>query len=205
MAYKKKRYRKKSFFGYEVIFIPVLFLIVYTQIGPKNGLLQEDNLKSNLPLIIGAAVLLIAIYAVMKMIPVWRRRHKYRTSRMFDIDRMKGNEFEAFLSVYFRDMGYKVLPHRGGAGDKGADILLQATDGRKYVVQAKRYSGKVPFEAIQQVHTARSLYGADEAIVISNTFYTKQSKTTAEKLNIELWDRNKLMENMYVYRKNKGA
>lgn len=204
MSYKRRRYKRKgSVNQYEILFLIFVILVVYSQMGSYKGVLNEVLQDFKSPFIVVGAVLLILLYIAFKVVPVYRRRHKYRTARMAEIDRMKGTQFESFLSVYFRDMGYKILPHRGGAGDKGADLLINAPDGRSYVVQAKRYKGKVPFTAIQQVHAARSLYKTDSAIIISNNYFTKQSKETAEKLNIELWDRTKLMENMYRYRKQR--
>lgn len=202
MAYKKKRYKnykKRRGYTYEFLLLPVFLIILYTQLAPKFEQLPH------LPLITAtvAAAMVALLYILFKVYPVVRRKHKYRTSKMADIDRMKGSHFEEYLSVYFEDLGYKILPHRGGPGDKGADLLMLSPDGRKYVVQAKRYSGKVPSSAIQQVHTARSLYKADAAIIISNYYFTKPSIAAANELNIELWDRKVLMEHMYAYQSQK--
>jgi restriction system protein len=205
--FKRRRYSKRhGGLSYEFLFIPILICIIYSQIGPDVvSQFPELSIKGGIPYAIAAAVVLTVLYFILKVYPILRRRHRYRVARMYEIDRMKGGQFEEFLAVYFRDLGYKILPHRGGAGDKGADLLMLSSDGRKFVVQAKRYAGKVPFDAIKQVHTARSLYGADAAIIISNTFFTKQTKETAQKLNIELWDRNVLIKNMYAYRSEKNA
>lgn len=204
MAYKnRRRYKRRSSYGNELIFFPVIILVLYLKFGTQNIFSPQLFLSNHVALIITAIALLVILYAFLKLFPLWQRRHKYRTAKMHEIDHMKGGQFEQFLAVYFRDLGYKILPHRGSAGDKGADLILIAPDGRKIVVQAKRYSGKVPFDAIQQVHTARSLYGANAAIIISNTFFTKQARETAHKLNIELWDRHALIENMYAYRSKK--
>lgn len=203
MAYRKRRYGRRRG-GIEDIFFPALLILFVLQLMP-NGLqlIELEKMKAWLPFGIVAAAALLLGYLFIKLYPVWRRRVRYRTARMYEIDRMTGDQFEAFLKVYFRDLGYKVLPHTGGSRDKGGDLLLRDPAGRKVVVQAKRYSKRVPFEAVQQVHTARSLYGTDRAILISNYYFTKQTLETARQLNIELWDRDRLMEKMYRYRRDR--
>ena len=149
-----------------------------------------------------------ALYAAYKL---WRRRawvRKMRYSRIYEIDRMTGKQFEQYLEVYFRDLGYKVDPV-GGSGDKGADLILTASDGRRILVQAKRYGkmeqgkfvgGHVPYEAVQQAHTAKDLYRCQEAwVVTNNKGFTKQARETADQLNIQLWNRMELIQRMASY------
>lgn len=211
MNIKKANYSRKKKYRYHRLLALLLFVAAVGQFWRMNSFdLKWDVLNNvlhidrNLIYILVLAVAVWLLFAILKKkIPRWNRRKQYRAARMFEIDRMAGKEFEAFLSIYFADLGYKVLREIGGSGDLGGDILLRSPDGEKVVVQAKRYSGKVPFRAIQEVHTAQSLYGAQRAIIITNNYFTRQTKESAQRLNIELWDRNKLIENMYAYRKGK--
>lgn len=62
-------------------------------------------------LLIAAACFVLMIYLckfTFKFLKKRKRDHIYRTSRMFQIDRMNGDEFKRFLAVYFRDLGYRV-------------------------------------------------------------------------------------------------
>lgn len=163
-----------------------------------------DALK--LPIIL--LVLVAATYAAYKL---WRRHmwvRKMRFSRIYEIDRMTGKQFEKFLEVYFWDQGYKVDPV-GGSGDKGGDLILTASGGRRILVQAKRYGkmehgkfvgGHVPYEAVQQAYTAKDLYHCHEAwVVTNNKGFTKQARETANQLNIKLWNRMELIQRMAAY------
>lgn len=211
MNYKKGSYKRKRKYVLHKLLAVCLLVVAFIQFGkiyeynflervpPLRELLKRDQIAY----IAGAVCVFLIFYLLYKQFPRWQKRKKYRGARMYEIDRMEGTQFEQFLAVFFKDLGYKVLSETGGRGDMGSDLLLQAPDQRKIVVQAKRYAGKVPFKAIQEVHTAQSLYGAHGAILISNNYFSKQTKETAQKLNIELWDRNKLIDNMYVYRKKK--
>ena len=61
-------------------------------------------------------------------------------------------------------------------------------DGKKIVVQAKRYSKDVGIKAVQEVIGAKSYYNADEAWVVSNRYFTKAAKDLAQKGNVLLVD-----------------
>lgn len=200
MSKYKKGYRKRSYQSRKnsvQLFFPALLIIAVTIFITDD----KNTLKMT---IIAAALLTLFLYILSTLVPKWRKKYYYRKANMYTIDRMSDRKFEDYLQVYFRDLGFKILPHRGGPGDKGADLILRDPEGLKVVVQAKRYSGKVPFEAVQQVHTARSLYEAERAIIISNYYLTKQALESAHALDIEVWDRDKLMKHLAIYRR-KGA
>jgi restriction system protein len=69
-------------------------------------------------------------------------------------------------------------------------------DGSKIVLQAKRYTAKVGISAVQQITAAKSYYGANTGIVVTNNYYTGNAIELAECNDIELWDRNKLIQIM---------
>ncbi|MCM3118431.1 restriction endonuclease [Neobacillus sp. MER 74] len=76
-------------------------------------------------------------------------------------------------------------------------------DGKKMVVQAKRYSKDVGIKAVQEVMGAKSYYKADEAWVVSNSYFTKAAKELAQKGNVILVDRDTLIE--YILVLNAGS
>ena len=61
-------------------------------------------------------------------------------------------DFEVYVGQLFRQKGYRVKL-RGGSGDLGVDVELRKRDGKKAVVQCKRYRTTVGSE------TVRDLYG----------------------------------------------
>lgn len=115
------------------------------------------------------------------------------------IDNMKGDIFEKFLLLHFKNLGYvgNLTP---STADYGADLVLEK-DGRKIVVQAKRWKQTVGIEAIQQVAGAIKHYHADKGMVITNSFFTENAYSLANSNGIELWDRKKVIELM---RESKG-
>ena len=47
---------------------------------------------------------------------------------------------------------------------------------------------------MQQVHTGKSLYHKDIAVVLTNQYFTSQARDEADTLGVKLWDRDKLQE-----------
>lgn len=80
-------------------------------------------------------------------------------------------------------------------------ILLLKKDGIRTVVQAKRYKGKVGVKAIQEVIGAKGYYNCDRAMVITNSYFTRQAKELADKNGVELWNRIDLANNLLKIKK----
>lgn len=113
-----------------------------------------------------------------------------REVNILDIDSFAGLQFEAFLETLFTKMGYHSIKTKA-SGDQGADLVLEKA-GKTLVVQAKRYTGSVGNDAVQQVVAAKAYYNAHEGAVITNSVYTKSAKELAAANDIKLWDRSDL-------------
>lgn len=101
-----------------------------------------------------------------------------------DLSILNGFAFEEYLTQLFTDLGY-YAEKTPASGDKGADIILEKGPTR-IAVQAKQYTGPVGFEAVEEVFTAKSLYHADEAWVITPSSFTAQASNTAKRLEVKL-------------------
>ncbi|SDE75650.1 Topoisomerase DNA binding C4 zinc finger [Fontibacillus panacisegetis] len=79
------------------------------------------------------------------------------------------------------------------AGDFGADLIIQK-DGKKIVVQAKRYSKNVGIKAVQEAQAAIAHYGASEAWVVTNSDFTAATYDLAKSNRVRLVNREELVE-----------
>lgn len=113
-------------------------------------------------------------------------------------DNMNGHEFEQYSADILRKNGFSNVYVTKGSGDFGIDILA-SKDGWKYAIQCKKYSSKVGNHAVQEAYSGKDYYNADIAVVMTNNFFTPAAIKTADRLDVELWDRNKLnnMVNQY--------
>lgn len=110
---------------------------------------------------------------------------------IYSIDSMNGFEFEEFLSLLFRVLGYDVKETKK-TGDQGADLFVEKF-GKKIVIQAKNYSGNVGNSAVQQALSAKTFYSCDDAMVVTNSYFTKSAKELASASSVKLVDRNNLI------------
>lgn len=107
---------------------------------------------------------------------------------------MSGEEFERALRQICEREGWWVeLTPR--SGDFGADLLM-SKNGRKVVVQAKRWRKSAGIKAVQEAAGARDVYGADEAWVVCTSGFTKaavkQAKASRVRLRDGAWLANEL-------------
>lgn len=113
------------------------------------------------------------------------------------IDAMNGYEFEDFLVTLFGAIGYEVEETKR-TGDQGADLFVEKF-GQKTVIQAKNYINNVGNSAIQQVLSAKQFYQCDQAMVISNSYFTKSAIELATATKVLLIDREKLKKYIDEY------
>jgi restriction system protein len=119
-------------------------------------------------------------------------------SGIAEIDQMSGKQFEQYLGQLFKAQGYSVK-FKQDSGDFGADLVLMK-DGRRVVVQAKRYQKRVGIKVVQEVQAAIAHYGASEGWGVSNSDFTEAAYSLAKSNGVRLINRNVLM-NMIVQAK----
>ena len=139
-------------------------------------------------------LVLLLIMAIVKIIYVIYENNKLKTCGIYEIDRMGGRVFEKYLNVLFKQLGYNVKLTQY-VGDWGADLIIMK-NGYKTVVQAKRYKNKVGVKAVQEVCAARGKYDCQNALVVTNSYYTKPAIELARANNVQLWNRNKLIASL---------
>ncbi|MGJ7922203.1 restriction endonuclease [Neobacillus sp. LXY-4] len=118
-------------------------------------------------------------------------KDKVRKSRINDVDSMTGTQFEYFLKLLFIRQGYKVETTKV-TGDYGADLVM-TKDGKKIVVQVKRYSNRVGIKAIQEVVSSIAFYKATEGWAITNNEFTDAAIELANSNGIRLIERDELI------------
>lgn len=139
---------------------------------------------------------LCALCGLLAMAGSRRATWRYGALRVGEaaLDAMSGPQFERLLEALFREKGYQVR-RVGGRGDFGADLLLDA-GGARVVVQAKRWTGVVRHDAVQQAVAAVAHYGATSAMVITTSTFSAHARTLARSNRVVLWDRQMLAKEL---------
>lgn len=110
------------------------------------------------------------------------------------IDRMTGIEFEEFTAAVLKGCGFVIEEMTSTSGDYGADIIV-SFNGVRIAVQCKRYHYPVGVKAVQEVISAMKHYDCQEAIVITNSYFTNQAEILAgDNEVVSLWNRDKLIQ-----------
>lgn len=116
---------------------------------------------------------------------------------MYHVDAMNGYDFEKFLAEVFQIIGYDVEGTKL-SGDQGADLFVTRF-GKKTVIQAKNYSGSVGNAAVQEAISAKSFYACDEAMVVTNSYFTKSAIELANATSVRLIGRNEFQQYLDEY------
>jgi superfamily II DNA or RNA helicase len=90
-------------------------------------------------------------------------------------------------------LGFDDIRNIDGSGDEGGDILA-ARDGYRWVFQSKWTSGAtINEQAVVQVDAAKTFYGADRAVVVTNarpgrTAVSRRNRFKSIGVSISFWD-----------------
>ena len=106
---------------------------------------------------------------------------------------MDGFKFEEYISKILEENGYNDVTVTQKSRDFGADVTA-SLNGIKYVFQCKYYTAPVGISAVQEVYSAKSIYSAHVAVVVTNSVYTKAAQILADEVGVILWDGEKLSQ-----------
>ena len=116
---------------------------------------------------------------------------------MYHVDAMNGYDFEKFLGDIFRTAGFDVEETKL-SGDQGADLFVTRF-GKRIVIQAKNYTGSVGNSAVQEAISAKNFYNCDEAMVVTNSYFTKSATELASATSVRLIGRAELQKYLDEY------
>jgi HJR/Mrr/RecB family endonuclease len=98
----------------------------------------------------------------------------YGTYNIAKVDKMTGQEFELFVEKLFRVLEKdKILKTEftPATGDQGCDLIIHYRDGARLGIQCKRYASTVDNKAVQNIVTAKAIYGLTLMMVFTNNHY----------------------------------
>jgi HJR/Mrr/RecB family endonuclease len=110
-----------------------------------------------------------------------------------EINYMTGPEFEKFMAALFRQKGYEV-EETPLSGDQGVDLILPDLDGKRVVIQLKRWTGPVGNAAVQATFAGIAHYEAAEGWIITTGTFTKSARALARSTRVRLIDGKELAD-----------
>lgn len=119
-----------------------------------------------------------------------RTRHQVRGRVRATFHGMNPTEFEHALAALCQRDGCRHVQVVGGAGDLGADVIATTPDGKRIVIQAKRYApgNNVGSPEVQKVGGTYSIvHKAHRAAVVTTSGYTADAVKYARMAGIRLF------------------
>jgi restriction system protein len=63
----------------------------------------------------------------------------------------------------------------------------------------------VGIKAVQEAVASKGYYSCDKAMVVTNSYFTNQTKTLASRNKVQLWDRKMLVKNLLEIKNSEGT
>lgn len=181
-----------SLFG--LLFCACIIALIIDLIKSKISTRTIYNLKV-------VAIIICILFVVYLIFSVYRRFNKKYSIKQ--LDDMEGHRFEYACADILRCNGFKNVKVTQGSGDFGVDIIAYK-DGLKYAIQCKCYSNKLSNKPIQEVIGGMAYYNCSKGAVMTNQYFTNPAKELARVNNIELWDRDVLIQKSTKCKKDKA-
>ncbi|MFZ2025420.1 MAG: restriction endonuclease [Microgenomates group bacterium] len=202
-----RRYRNVSFTRLItkilILFIGYIALNRYVQTVVVSESIHDNF--SLTPLFWAIFTLIVEIFVVL-IIYQFYQMYLLKKAGIYEIDAMKGGDlFEEKLCILFSQLGYSVehysKHHRGN--EYGVDIIIEK-DGIRTAVQAKRFKRRehVDNTAVEKLDAGKKITNCDNALIVTNSTFTKNARFAANKLNVELWDRKELVTQLLKAKNN---
>lgn len=164
---------------------PFVILLI---IGLGFGIYQSQE---SVILITSLSLLVLVVIGLSIFLVKMLHKERWKRSGIEDIDNMSGIGFEKYLQVLLSSSGFTHVKLTSYY-DLGVDLVARK-DGITWAIQAKKYKGVVGLDAVRQVVAAKGHYKCDRAMVITNSYFTKNAKTIAESTDCVLVDRDALI------------
>lgn len=126
------------------------------------------------------------------------QRHRARTAArttVAEFRQLDPKSFEHAIARLCRRDGCRDVQVVGGAGDLAADVLATTPDGRRLLIQAKRYKPGNPVRspALQAVNgTYRDVHRAHLAAVVTTSSFTADALKFGRQVGIRCFDNHAL-------------
>jgi|GEM_PF-350581 len=135
---------------------------------------------------------------------VLEQRHKrINAETLEELKSLSPSDFEKLVAETYRAQGHKV-DIVGTTGDHGIDLVVKTRKGETWIVQCKKYRGKVGEPVIRDFYGALRASDADAGAVITTGLITSQARLWADGKPIFLYDGDEFLDVMRTTRIRKS-
>lgn len=120
-----------------------------------------------------------------------------KSEKYFDyldyLDSLDGIQFEQKCAELLILNGFVNVVVTQASNDYGIDIIAEK-DNKKFGIQCKNYSSPVGNSSVQEAFAGKEYYKCDQAVVLTNNYFTDNAAILANKTHVLLWDREYLKD-----------
>ncbi|KAF0110425.1 MAG: restriction endonuclease [Chloroflexi bacterium] len=157
---------------------------------------EEVNMKYFLA--IGLILLPLEFAIVLE-----ERHKKINANTIEEMRALSPSEFESLVADTYRAQGHTVEVI-GASGDHGIDLVIQTRRGETWLVQCKKYRGKVGEPVIRDFYGALRAANADAGAVVTTGTITAQARLWAEGKPLFLYDGDEFLKIIQTTRIHKS-
>jgi HJR/Mrr/RecB family endonuclease len=123
----------------------------------------------------------------------------------YSVDCLSGKEFELFIGWLLEELGHEV--HSEKHPTYLGVNLVASKDGEMIAIHARRYPKTcvVSDSIVLMSKEAMRICGCQRSIVLITAYFTQQAMEQAQRLSVELWDRDTLTRKIDEVRKKVNA
>lgn len=183
-------------------FFAVLWVILALNALSPAGYILPQPLNSMLFWVTGLVLIAIKGRKILSKHGEARRMMR-DTGGIADLLRLTPGEFERVVAETYRAFGNRV-EIVAAQGDHGIDLVVHSPHGEKYVVQCKRWKGRVGEPVVRDFYGAMQHENAVEGAIVTSGDFTPQAREWAKGKPIRLFDGAEFLKVMRRAQKKSG-
>ena len=182
-------------------FWAVIRVILFFNPEPISSFMIPEPL--NTILFFATGFVLIAIWYLWNYFKSGQLRKKALGMTAKDLLDLPPGEFEEMTAELYRARGYQASK-TGASGDHGVDVVVKSKDGKKMIVQCKRWRKPVGESIVRDFYGAMQHEKAAHGTIIATSGFTQQAIEWAKGKPMSLHDGNKFIEMWQQSKKQKS-
>jgi HJR/Mrr/RecB family endonuclease len=141
------------------------------------------------------SMILVLIALGMLLYSRMRERAKLAHLDIKNIDRLDIESFEKYLALIFKQKGFSLRKEKE-ISKFAVDFIVKSKNKQILIHTLRKRTGRFGVQDVRDAAAAGKAAGCDEAMIVTNGFFTKDAIVLATEINIEFWDQKRLIEEL---------
>jgi HJR/Mrr/RecB family endonuclease len=145
----------------------------------------------------------LLLFPFMIALLLEEKRKRFNASTLEELRSLSPSEFEELVAETYRAQGHQVQLV-GGTGDHGIDLIVNSQRRETWLVQCKRYRGKIGEPIVRDFYGALKASDADGGAIITTGTISDAARLWAEGKPIKLYDGDQFLKIVIATRVRKS-